>query len=442
MQESTDIPVSALKNGRKHLVLPRLRWWIAGILFASTAVNYMDRQTISVLAPYLKIEFRWNNSDFALILIAFRIAYAVGQTASGRLLDWLGTRKGFLLTVSGYSLAAMMTSLAVGLRSFAFFRFFVGAGESANWPGAAKAVSEWFPKSERGWAVALYDSGSAVGGAIVPALVLWLYHRFGSWRPPFLIIGCLGFLWVIGWKMLYHSPDVHPNLGPQERDMLLKAKRDEQLTEAQAVHDDGSREPISWRRLLALPQTWGIILGRTITEPVWFFTMDWFAIYLVAKGFRLESTVIGFWVPYAASDLGNLFGGGFSSYLIHRGWPVLRARKFVIIFGSIGMVLLIPAIFTSRFALIIALFSISSFAYASWSTMLLSLPTDLYPSRTVATVSGWSGTGGGIGTIISTFLVGWVTDRYSFRPILIAGGLLPLLGTALVLLLLRNRRSG
>lgn len=290
--------------------------------------------------------------------------------------------------------------------------------------------------------MALYDSGSAVGGAVVPVLVLWLYHRFGSWRPPFLITGCLGFLWVIAWKVLYHSPEVHPNLGPQERDMLLRAKREEQLTEAHAFRDDDSGRPISWRKLLALPQTWGIILGRTITEPVWFFIMDWFAIYLVSKGFKLESTVAGFWIPYFAADLGNFFGGGLSSYLIRRGWPVLRARKFVIIVGSIGMVFLIPAVLTSQFFLIIALFAISSFAYASWSTMLLSLPADLYPSRTVATVSGMSGTGGGVGTIMSTYLIGWVTDRYSFGPVLIAASFVPLLGTALVLLLVRNRRSG
>jgi ACS family hexuronate transporter-like MFS transporter len=440
--KTADTTESQFRHGRrKTLIIPHLRWWIGGILFASTAINYIDRQTISVLAPYLKVEFHWTNSDFALILIAFRIAYALGQTASGRFLDRLGTRKGFLLTVSGYSLAAMLTSLAVGLRSFALFRFFVGAGESANWPGAAKTVSEWFPKSERGWAVALYDSGSAVGGAIVPALVLWLYHSFGSWRPPFLITGCLGFLWVVGWKQLYRSPELHPNLAPEERDMILRAKRQEQLNEPRALRDDGSGQSISWRGLLQLPQTWGIILGRTITEPVWFFIMDWFAIYLVSKGFKLENSVAGFWIPYVAGDLGNFFGGGFSSYLIRRGWPVLRARKFVIILGSIGMVFLIPAVLTSKFSVIIALFAVSSFAFASWSTMLLSLPTDLYPSRTVATVSGMSGTGGGVGTIISTFSIGWVTDRYSFQPVLIAASLVPLLGTALVLLLVRNRRG-
>jgi len=151
-----------------------LRWWIGGLLFASTVINYIDRQTLSVLGPYLKHDYQWNNQQFALIVIAFRVAYSVGQTVSGRLIDRIGTRKGLTITVIWYSIAAMLTSLAVGLRSFAFFRFLLGAGESANWPAATKAVSEWFPKRERGWAVALFDSGSSIGGAIAPLLVIGL----------------------------------------------------------------------------------------------------------------------------------------------------------------------------------------------------------------------------------------------------------------------------
>ena len=153
-------------------VINNLRWWIGGALFASTVINYIDRQTLNVLAPFLKTEFHWTNSDFALIVISFRVAYAVMQSVAGRLLDRFGTRRGLQLSVIWYSVAAMLTSFAVGLRSFAFFRFLLGSGEAANWPGATKAVSEWFPKSERGLAVALFDSGSAVGAAIAPALVL------------------------------------------------------------------------------------------------------------------------------------------------------------------------------------------------------------------------------------------------------------------------------
>jgi ACS family hexuronate transporter-like MFS transporter len=430
-----------LAGEKRPRVIHRLRWWIGGLLFASTVINYLDRQTLSVLAPYLKQEFTWSNSDFALIVIAFRVAYAFGQTAAGRLLDRLGTRRGLTLTVTWYSIAAMVTSLAGGLRSFAVFRFLLGSGEAANWPGAAKTVSEWFPKSERGWAVALYDSGSSVGGAIAPVLVIWLHHTFGSWRPAFVITGCLGLLWVLAWRALYHPPEVHPRISDGEREMIVSAKREERLTEVGALAGDDGGKPAPWSSLLRLPQTWGIILGRSLTDPVWFFVTDWFAIYLVAKGFKLESTLVGFWIPFLAADLGNFSGGGLSSWLIRRGWPVVRARKVVILVCGLGMALLIPAVFVSEFAVLVTLFAISTYAYAAWSTMALSLPADLYPSRSVATVSGMSGTGAGVGTIISTYLIGWVSDRYSFEPVLVAASLVPLVATALVFLFVRDKAA-
>ena len=169
--------VNAAKTSAR--TISNLRWWIGGLLFASTVINYIDRQTLSVLAPYLKQQYQWNNQNFAKIVIAIRVAYSVGQTVSGRLIDRIGTRKGLTITVIWYSIAAMLTSLAGGLRSFAFFRFLLGAGESANWPAATKAVAEWFPKRERGWAVALFDSGSSIGGAVAPLLVIGLYKYFG-----------------------------------------------------------------------------------------------------------------------------------------------------------------------------------------------------------------------------------------------------------------------
>jgi ACS family hexuronate transporter-like MFS transporter len=220
--------------------------------------------------------------------------------------------------------------------------------------------------------------------------------------------------------------------------MLRNAKLLEAASELHVVARNADGKTTSWRELLSLRQTWGIILARTLTDPVWFFIMEWFAIFVVSKGFRLEDSLIGFWVPYLAGDLGNFFGGGLSSELIRRGWPVLRARKFVIVLGTLGMVLLIPAVFTSHFALIILFFSISSFSFATWATMLLALPSDLYPSSTVASVSGMSLTGGGIGTIVSTFLIGVIVDHYSFRPVLIAASLVPLIGTAILFLLVRR----
>jgi ACS family hexuronate transporter-like MFS transporter len=415
--------------------ISHLRWWIGGLLFASTVINYLDRQTLSVLAPFLKQQYQWNNQNFAEIVIAFRVAYSIGQTLSGRLIDRIGTRKGLTITVIWYSIAAMLTSLAGGLRSFAFFRFLLGAGESANWPAATKAVAEWFPKKERGWAVALFDSGSSIGGAIAPVLVIGLYKYFGGWQPAFIITGTLGFLWLGAWRMLYHPPESHPRISDAERELILRDRIE--LAETDQPVEHKSR----WRDLIKLPQTWAIIAARTMTDPVWFFITDWFAIYLVSKGINPEQGLLAFWIPFVAADLGNFFGGGLSSWLIRRGWPVIKARKAVVVFGGLGMTLLIPTIFTSSLLALAGLFAVSTFAYASFSTMALVLPSDLYRSDSVATVSGMSGTGAGLGTIVSTFLIGYVSDHYSFEPILITASFIPFIGMILVLILIRPKDS-
>ncbi|MBO0720143.1 MAG: MFS transporter [Blastocatellia bacterium] len=421
-------------NGDKRVYLKNLRWYIGALLFLSTVINYIDRQTLSVLGPFIKLEYGWTNTDFALLIISFRFAYTFGQTASGRLLDRIGTRRGLSLTVSFYSIAALLTSLAVGLRSFAFFRFLLGAGESANWPGATKAVSEWFPKRESGWAVALFDSGSSIGGAVAPFLVLWAYHRFGSWRPAFIITGALGFIWLIIFRLFYRRPEVHPRLSRAERTYILSERADKNT-------ELGTTKCLSYSTLLALPQTWGIIIGKALTDPVWFFITDWFPIYLVSKGFQLEDSLLGIWVPFLAADIGNFAGGGLSSYLIKRGWPVGAARKFVVVISALGMTLLIPTAFTNSFSLIVICFGIATLSYAALSTMVLNLPIDLYPTGSVASVSGMSGTGAGMGTIGATFLTGLVADRYSFEPVLIVASLVPLLAMVAVMTLVRNTRA-
>src|SRR5580692_7281605 len=205
--------------------IPSLRWWIGGLLFASTVINYLDRQTLSLLAPYLKLQYHWTNSDYANLAIAFRVAYAIGQTGFGRLMDRIGTRRGLTLTVIWYSVISMLTSLAAGFYSFATFRFLLGAGESANWPAATKAVSEWFPKRERALATALFDSGSSIGAAVAPFVVLRTYFRWG-WRPAFMIPGVLGFLWLIVWRWLYHPPETNRRISQAELEMIVADKRE------------------------------------------------------------------------------------------------------------------------------------------------------------------------------------------------------------------------
>lgn len=409
------------------------------MLFASTVINYIDRQTLSVLAPFLKTQYGWTNEDYALIVIAFRVAYAIGQTVLGRFMDRVGTRLGLTITVTWYSIVAMLTSLATGLRSFAFFRFLLGMGESANWPAATKAVSEWFPKKERGWAVALFDSGSSIGAAIAPSLVIWLYHSFGDWRPAFLITGTLGFLWLIVWRMMYYRPEEHPRISQDELKMILADRDVPDSVETTLAPVTNEARP-SWWTLLRYRQTWGIIVARAMTDPVWFFIADWFMIFLVSKGFSPEDTLVAFWIPFVAADLGNFAGGGFSSYLIKRGWPVGRARKAVVAFGAIGMTMLVPTVFVSSLFAIAGLFALATFAYATFCTMVLVFPSDLYHSDSVATVSGLSGTAAGALTILSTFLIGWIADHYTFTPILIAASAFPLIGAVLVFVLIRNTK--
>ena len=419
--------------------IPALRWWIGGILLASTIINYIDRQTLSLLAPYLKSLYHWTNSDYANIVIAFRVAYSIGQTVFGRVMDRIGTRRGLSLSVAWYSLVSMSTALARGIASFAGFRFLLGAGESANWPAATKTVAEWFPKSERGLATALFDSGSSIGGAIAPFIILPIYFRWG-WRPAFMVPGALGFLWLIGWRWLYYPPEVHPRISPREFEMIAADKSDSGLRAA-------SNSPMSMGDLLKLPQTWGVIVAKSFTDPVWFFVTDWFPIYLVAKGIELRSGLVAVWIPFLAADLGNFFGGGVSGYLIKRGWPLGAARKAVVVFGGIGVTLLIPTIFTTDLYLITSLFALATFSFAAFSTIANVLPSDLYYSESVASVSGLSGTGAGIGTIIAFKLIGYFSDlrqaktTHSFDPIVIVAGLAPLLGMVLVLLLIRNTKA-
>src|SRR5262245_60741402 len=436
VHETREQPVSIDSVQTKTSPLTNLRWHIGGLLFLSTVINYIDRQTLSVLAPYIKSEYQWTNTDFAWLIIAFRVGYMM-QFASGRFLDWVGTRLGLSLTVAFYSIAAMLTSLATGLRSFAFFRFLLGLGESANWPGATKAVSEWFPKRESGWAVALFDSGSSIGALIAPYLVYWAYNTFGGWQPAFIITGMLGFVWLLLFRWLYRRPEEHQRLSPQEREYILTERADTRLADAEKLPGK-----LSYQTLLKLPQTWGIIIGKTLTDPVWFFIADWLVIYLGSRGYHLKESRVGIWAPFLAADIGNFAGGGLSSWLIERGWSVGAARKFVVVICGLGMTVLIPVVYTDSFFWMVAFISISTLAYAAFSTMVLNLPADIYPTNSVASVSGMSGTGAGIGTIISAYLIGRVSDRYSsFDTILIAGALIPLLAMIAVLTLVRNNKA-
>ena len=255
----------------------------------------------------------------------------------------------------------------------------------------------------------------------------------GSWRPVFLVTGSLGFLWILAWRQIYRAPDQHPRLSAQELEYIRRGR----TPEVQVAPRTG----VTWRKLLRYRQTWGILCGRFLLDPYWFMIADWFALYLRSKGFRLEQSILGFWVPFLGADLGNFFGGALSSHWIARGWPVGRSRRAVLLIFGPSMLLLIPAAFTAHYLTLVLLFGCATFAYAACSTMFLSLPSDVFHPSAVASVSGLGGTGAGIGTLISTYLIGRIADRFSFQPIVIAASVLPCLATLIFVTMVRARKT-
>jgi ACS family hexuronate transporter-like MFS transporter len=267
-------------------------------------------------------------------------------------------------------------------------------------------------------------------------LVPFLYRAFGGWRPVFVLVGVLGFFWVLIWRRVYQPPEQKSGLHPDELSLILDDRAAERSAASQPAHADEG--PVAISRLLSFRQTWGAIAARGLTDPVWYMIADWFAIYLVSKGFRIEDTVAGFWIPFLGADLGNFFGGGVSSALIRRGWPVGRARKAVFVGGAFGVLALIPAAFLTGLPALVTCFAVATFSYAAMSTMALALPADLFESRAVASVAGMSGTAAGLGTIGSTFAIGVVADRFSFTPILLVASLVPFVAALVVVALVRN----
>jgi ACS family hexuronate transporter-like MFS transporter len=355
------------------------------------------------------------------------IAYAVMQGVSGRIIDRIGTRIGMAGSIVWWSLAGMAHALAGGLWGFRLVRFLLGAGEAGNWPGAAKVVSEWFPARQRGLAVAIFDSGASIGGIVAPPLVTWFILHAG-WRVTFLVTGALGFLWLVPWLLLYSSPEHSRFITKNELDLILDDRRKEHR---------GPEPVVPWRSLLHYRQVWGLILGRLLTDCVWWFYVFWLPKYLTDRhGFTLAQIGMLGWIPFLAVDAGNLGGGWLSGVLVRRGWSLNAARKLVLVLGAGAMVAGLPAGLTGNPALCLALIAAANLGYAAWGTMMLTLPSDLFPSSAVASVSGLSGMGAGLGGILFTVAAGRVIDRVSYTPVFLAMGLMPVLALLLVLALI------
>ena len=409
--------------------IKHLRWWIVWTLFCSTVINYIDRQTLSNLAPVITKEFHMTNADYSYIVSAFQAAYAIMWLVGGVILDLIGTRVGLALAMVFWCMASMLPAFANSVRTFALSRFLLGIGEGFNWPGASKTVAEWFPAKERGLAVGIFDSGSSVGGALAAIIVPWLAIVFG-WRFAFLIAGSLGFLWLGLWLFIYRPMESHPRLSAEER-QVIEVGRD--------TAPVSSRKGVArYLHLLTQSNVWGIVLGRSLTDPIWWFYIFWVPKYLSdTHGFSLKQIAAFAWLPFVASDLGNFSGGLASGFLIRRGMPVVRARKWVCVASCAPILAGIPAAFAASPYWALAFICLATWGYASWSTMGLTFPSDLFPQDVVASVTGLSGLGAAGLSAVATIGVGWLVDRFSYTPAFIAAGTIPLIATTCVLILIR-----
>ncbi len=407
----------------------RVRWWIVWTLFFSTVINYISRQTFSVLSPVITAQYHLSHTDLAKILGAFQFSYAVTWLLGGIFLDAVGTRLGLALAVVFWSLVNIFTGFANSVFAFASFRFLLGIGEGFNWPAAGKTVAEWFPSEERSMAVAIFDSGSSVGGALAALVIPWIALAFG-WRWSFVFSGVLGFVWLAMWLRIYHPLDHHPRVTSAEK-ALIQAGQDTPRHSAQrGLH--------RYLDLARNRNVWGIVLGRALTDPIWWFYVFWLPQYLSdARGFSLKRIALFAWMPFVAADIGNFTGGWISGYCIRRGVPVVRARVWVCIVSCLPILAGIPAARVHSVTLALALICIALWGYASWSTMGLTLPGDLLPQDVVATVTGLSGLAAGGVSVAFTFAVGILVDRFSYAPAFLAAGLMPLFATACMWLLIR-----
>jgi ACS family hexuronate transporter-like MFS transporter len=408
-----------------------IRWLMIGMIFMLTVINYIDRMTLSVLAPTIMEEFGMTNVDYSRVVTMFLIAYTISQSVSGKILDRIGTRVGFMLFVGIWTVSSMLHAAARSVVQLGLFRFMLGFGEAGNWPGAAKSVAEWFPQRERAFAMAIFNSGASIGAVVAPPLIVYVALNFG-WRYAFFIGATLSSIVMLLWILFYRTPDKHPSITAEERAHILS---DQPLA---------TNEPRrSWISLFKYRQTRALIVGRLLTDPIWWFLISWLPNYLKnERGFSLALIGLLAWIPFLWADIGNLTGGGVSSLLIKRGWTVDKARRTVMMSSAflipVGVALVVA---TRSDALALAGISLIAFCFQSWIVNVLTIPSDCFPRQDVGSVAGIGGTAAGIASILFTLLVGWIVDNFSYTPVyLIVGAMGPLGAIAFFTIMRRIER--
>jgi ACS family hexuronate transporter-like MFS transporter len=436
LKATTDIPGTQTGSGngtsavagKGAFKLKGLRWYIISLIGLATIINYIDRGAINFMWPYIYKDFGIadadNKSALALITTFFMIAYAIGQTVTGKMMDAIGTRLGMVVSIIGWSISIALHALAKSILSFNIFRFLLGISEAGNWPGATKSNAEWFPSKERAIAQGIFGAGASLGSVVAAPVIAGLFLAFG-WKATFVVIAVLGFLWIIPWLLINkNTPDKHPWITKQEQEYIVQGNTANETAKTTAI------TVYSWRQLLQFKNTWGIIASRFFIDPVWWLFVTWLPTFLKEQ-YQFDMKQIGAfaWVPYLFAAIGGMAGGFFSSSQIRKGMAAPKARRQAITIGSIIMLLSLTVIafyldhLKEQVNVAIALISATLFGFQFLINNIQTLPGDYFHGKNVGTVAGMGGTSAVIGTLITTWIVPVIT-KTSYTSFFILGALM------------------
>ncbi|HTI62245.1 MAG TPA: MFS transporter [Gemmatimonadaceae bacterium] len=388
------------------------RWTICALLFFATTINYVDRQVLGILGPTLQRSLGWNEQQFGDVVSWFSIAYAIGFLAAGRIMDRLGTRRGFAGSIVVWSIAAMAHAAARTATGFSVARFALGLGESGNFPASIKTVAEWFPRRERALATGIFNAGTNVGAIVTPIVVPWIALTWG-WRAAFVLTGALGFVWLVAWLLIYRPPQEHPRCGAAE---LAHIRSDA----------DAPPRPVHWWRLLRLRQTWAFAIGKFLTDPIWWFYLYWLPKFLdVRYGIKLSQLAAPLIVVYLLADVGSVFGGWLSGAMIKRGSTVNTGRKLTMLVAALLIVPTALAPAASSMWIAVLIVGVAAAAHQWWSANIFTLSSDMFPRYAVGSVVGIGGFFGAAGGVLFQRATGWVLQHNgsNYTPIFAVCGL-------------------
>lgn len=391
-----------------------LRWYIIGLVCLATIINYIDRSALAIMWPDISKDLGMDKVDYALILNTFLVAYAIGQSVSGKMFDKIGTRAGFVVSITLWGIATSLHGLARGVLSFGIFRVLLGLGEAGNWPGAVKSNAEWFPSKERALAQGIFNSGAALGSIVAPPLIAIVWVAIG-WQMTFALLGVLGILWVIPWLFFNKAlPEKHPWITDDERKFILSGMAQKK---AQA-----NEKGLSMMEILSKRESWAVLSSRFFIEPIWWLFVGWMPIYLAdVYGFNVKEIGFFAWVPYVGAAIGSLSGGYYSGRLMINGASVDQARKRTILVGCIIMFfgMIATILFGDTPEKFVAIVAVVLYGFQFVISNIQTIPSDLLSGKSVGSLAGLGGTVGIFSVIIMNFLVPVITDHYSYTPIFV-----------------------